>query len=256
MRSSAIGAKDARREGRIRESWDANAAAWTDAVRGGRIESRRLGTDAAIIDAARAWGMARVLDVGCGEGWLARALTPHGLAVVGVDGSEELIVAARQLGGGTFHVMRYESMSTNLESLGGPFDLVCFNFALLARDIRRPLAAVLRVLAPEGKILIQTTHPFVAVANTRYEDGWREESFHSFGDEFCSPMPYYFRTFASWLYELHAVGLAVIDCVEPLDPETGRPLSLLLVARSAPLDRGGLRRDLKRTTEAGHATGQ
>lgn len=66
---------------RLRRSWDANAHAWTDAVRNESIESRRLVTNAAIIEAVRSCGGQRVLDLGCGEGWLARALAAHGHAV-------------------------------------------------------------------------------------------------------------------------------------------------------------------------------
>jgi len=35
----------------IERSWRANAAAWSDAVRGGRIESRRVATDRAMLEA-------------------------------------------------------------------------------------------------------------------------------------------------------------------------------------------------------------
>ncbi|RFQ41343.1 class I SAM-dependent methyltransferase, partial [Pseudomonas sp. ATCC 13867] len=54
---------------RIRHSWQANADAWTRAVREQRIESRRLVTDAAILSAVAAGPARRLLDIGCGEGW-------------------------------------------------------------------------------------------------------------------------------------------------------------------------------------------
>jgi len=48
--------------------WQTNAAAWIKAVRQQEIESRRLVTDTAIIDAVLSLGPKHVLDVGCGEG--------------------------------------------------------------------------------------------------------------------------------------------------------------------------------------------
>ena len=48
-------------------SWQANADAWTAAVREQRIESRRLVTDVAILQAILALSPKRILDLGCGE---------------------------------------------------------------------------------------------------------------------------------------------------------------------------------------------
>ena len=74
---------------RISQSWIANADVWTSAVRERRIESRRVATDAAIVSAVLDQHPKTVLDLGCGEGWLARAL--HGVDVTGIDGSPALI---------------------------------------------------------------------------------------------------------------------------------------------------------------------
>lgn len=115
---------EAGRERELRFSWDVNAHAWTDSVRGGRIASRRLGTDAAILDAIFALAPRRVLDVGCGEGWLARELSRSGIPVLGVDGSETLIERARELGGGDFLVASYQEMSRNPHLAGGSYDAV------------------------------------------------------------------------------------------------------------------------------------
>jgi SAM-dependent methyltransferase len=83
----------------VAESWVANAEAWTAAVRGGAIPSRRAGTDAAIVEACAAalpaLAGAAVLDLGCGEGWLARALAARGARVAGADGSAPLVERAR-----------------------------------------------------------------------------------------------------------------------------------------------------------------
>ena len=66
-------------ERQIVESWTINALPWISAVREKKIESRRLVTDAAILDLVRSLSPKSVLDVGCGEGWLARALASYGI---------------------------------------------------------------------------------------------------------------------------------------------------------------------------------
>lgn len=58
----------------IIDSWRKNVESWTSAVRERRIDSRRLATDQAIIDATLSRSPHSVLDLGCGEGWLVRAL--------------------------------------------------------------------------------------------------------------------------------------------------------------------------------------
>lgn len=213
----------------LRASWDANAAPWTDAVRTGAIASRRAGTDAAVLEAVGARGPGRVLDVGCGEGWLARALTVRGFDVEGIDGSAALIEAATRSGGGTFRPLGYDEAAADPSTLGGPFDTVVCNFALLGDPLAPLLAALRAATAPGGRLVIQTVHPITA--GEPYADGWRTERFESFGTgEWCS-MPWYFRTFAGWLAEIHRARWRIEDCREPLDPATSRPLSLLLVCR-------------------------
>src|ERR1700689_2940465 len=65
-------------DAKIVESWRNNAHAWTSAVREQRIDSRALVTDRAIVDAVLARAPRSVLDIGCGEGWLARRLGGRG----------------------------------------------------------------------------------------------------------------------------------------------------------------------------------
>ena len=219
---------------RLEESWDANAGAWTEAVREGRIESRRLGTDRALLDAITARAPGRLLDVGCGEGWLARALAPLGFEVVGIDGSSELIESAERLGGGTFHVLGYERLVSDPAAAAGPFDVVVCNFSLLSEDVAPVLRSLVDRLTPDGALIVQTVHPFTAAGDDPYRDGWREEAFAGFGGGFRASMPWYYRTIGSWIRELRAAGLELTGCLEPLHPRAGRPLSLLLVARPAP----------------------
>ena len=69
-------------EALILDAWHANAQAWERAVREGRIASRKLVTDQAIVEAVLSRSPRTVIDLGCGEGWLARALARAGVQVV------------------------------------------------------------------------------------------------------------------------------------------------------------------------------
>jgi SAM-dependent methyltransferase len=212
---------------RLLASWHDNAAAWTAAVRSGAIESRRLATDAAILAAVLDRRPRQVLDLGCGEGWLVRALAQRGVAALGVDGSAPLVEAAARAGG-SFARLSYAELVAAPERCGAGFDLVVANFALLEEQILPLLAALRRIMTANGFLLVQTLHPLAA--GPPYEDGWRTEDFRGFGDAAWTPMPWYFRTLGSWLGVLRAAGFALHDLREPSHPKEGRPLSLLLEA--------------------------
>lgn len=220
--------------GELERSWTANAEGWTRAVREGRIESRRVATDAAIVQAVLEGSPRRVLDVGCGEGWLARALAERGVEVLGVDASAPLVDAARARGGASFQVRSYAEITADPGALGADFDAVVFNFALLDREVAPLLRAVRRILTPEGLLHVQTVHPWTARGDAPYRDGWRTETFAGFGPGFPEPMPWYFRTLESWASLLHRSGYRIRELREPAHPGTGQPLSLLLTCTSLP----------------------
>lgn len=228
-------------DGRFRRSWDDNAGHWTEAVRSGAIRSRISGTDAAIVDAIERLRPAALLDLGCGEGWLvrwlARALSRR---AVGIDGSADLIRrAGAAYPGGDYRCIDYDALAAEPALLGGPYDVIAANFALLSENIADLLRSLLRA-APDGTLVIQTVHPCIAVGDGRYEDGWREESFAAFGSGMWTPMPWFFRTLGSWHRILLDAGWHLRSLHEPTDPGNGRPLSLLMISgpSSVSLKRG------------------
>jgi 2-polyprenyl-3-methyl-5-hydroxy-6-metoxy-1,4-benzoquinol methylase len=218
------------REAALIWSWMANADAWTRAVREGRIASRRLATDAAIVEAVAERKPGRVLDLGCGEGWLMRALAERGIETIGLDVSLELVMAAEETGGGRYRCCSYEELVDDPTRAGGPYDAIACNFSLLGADLVPLLRALRRNLAAGGALVIQTVHPWTAAGDEGYADGWRTETFDAFGADYPEPMPWYFRTLASWVDALRDGGFRVATLREPVHPETGRPASLVMVA--------------------------
>lgn len=216
-------------ERQLSESWERNAAAWANSIEKGQIVSRRLATDDAILKAVLQCKPRRVLDAGCGEGWLARKLAGEDMEVLGIDGSVALIERAKAAGGASFEVLSYEQLIAEPAKLAGKFDCIVCNFSLLGETMVPLLKALKSKLANGGRLIIQTVHPFSAVGEEAYEDGWRVESFAGFEEAFPEPMPWYFRTVGSWVEQLNEAGLKIMAIDEPLHPETGRPLSLIFI---------------------------
>jgi 2-polyprenyl-3-methyl-5-hydroxy-6-metoxy-1,4-benzoquinol methylase len=213
------------------EAWRENAAPWTDAVRGKKIESRNLVTDAAIFDAVMSCKPRTALDIGCGEGWLARALAERGVKCTGVDVVPELVEKARNLGGGDFRVLSYEEMGQG--NLALRFDVAVANFSLIGGEaVDALISRVPDLLEKKGRFIVQTPHPVIATGDVPYADGWREGSWAGCGDNFSRPAPWYFRTLESWVKLIRDSGLQLAELREPMHPVTRRPASLILIAES------------------------
>ena len=219
-------------EQRILRAWLANAAPWSRAVRAQAIASRRLATDRAVVEAVAGLGVRRVFDVGCGEGWLARALSASGHEVIGVDAVPALIDDARAQGG-EFHVADYAALADRRLAVT-PCDAAVCNFCLLGNDsVRLLLRALPHYLQPAGWLVIQTLHPVAACGDAPYVDGWRDGSWAGCGESFTDPAPWYFRTFSSWLSLLRSSGYELVECREPTLPGAAAPCAVLFIARAA-----------------------
>jgi len=170
----------------IIDSWNKNAAPWVTAVRDGEIESRLLVTNRAIVEAVRSRAPASGIDIGCGEGWLVRAL--DGIAMTGVDVVPGLVDAARAAGGGEFLTMSYEAIAQGGLQLA--LDVAVCNFSLLGDEsVTGIFRAAPTFLRPGGALIVQTMHPVVACGDAPYRDGWRTGSWAGFNAGFTDPPP-------------------------------------------------------------------
>lgn len=214
---------------RIIDSWSRNTAPWVAAVRNGDIETRVLVTNEAIVDTVRGHAPRSAVDLGCGEGWLVRALPE--VAMVGVDAIAGLVDAARALdGGGDFRCLSYEEIAGGKLALSA--DLAVCNFSLIGNEAVDGLfGAAPSYLRPGGIMVVQTMHPVMACGDAPYLDGWRTGSWAGFSSDFQDAPPWYFRTLSSWIALFENNGLRLRELREPLHPHTGKPASLILVGQ-------------------------
>jgi SAM-dependent methyltransferase len=99
---------------------------------------RGLGFDVVVLEAVPHGS--RVLDVGCGDGSLVDHLAANGLEAVGIDpGAPE-------------HPRLIRKRVEDVDAIG-PFDAVCAVMALHHAELEPVLAAIARLLRPEGRLL-------------------------------------------------------------------------------------------------------
>jgi 2-polyprenyl-3-methyl-5-hydroxy-6-metoxy-1,4-benzoquinol methylase len=219
-------------DSRIVESWHRNAEPWTTAVRTNQIASRTLVTNAAVVNALLSRSPRTVLDIGCGEGWLSRALATHGISSIGVDVVPALIERARTAGGGDFRVASYEEIAAG--ALDVRVDAAVANFSLIGKEsVEGVVRRAPSMLTARGSLVIQTLHPVAACGDDPYVDGWRSGSWAGFSDDFSDPPPWYFRTIESWVALIGESGFHLVEMREPLHPETQRPASVIFIGQLA-----------------------
>ena len=99
---------------------------------------------------------ARILDIGCGAGLAAEALTRRGHEVLGIDAAREVIEAARAHAAGQELPVRYQVGTP--EQLGAAtFDVVtALEVVEHVADLRAFMATVSRLTRPGGLVFVST----------------------------------------------------------------------------------------------------
>lgn len=217
-------------EQKIINSWAANATNWIDIIDNNGIESRRLVTNKAIIDAVCKFKPTSVLDIGCGEGWLSKELYNNGIDITGVDVIPELIAKAKEKISSNFFVASYEDIYLTKIIFPKLFDAIVINFALIGKESTENLLSFLPgLLIPSGKLFIQTLHPDSRKSMNDYTSGWKQGSWDGLGEQFSMPYQWYFRTREDWLELFVKSGFTKITTAEIFHPLSGKPLSVIFI---------------------------
>lgn len=144
-----------------RELWDRKAQFW-DAMQGSEGNSfhRRL-IEPAVLRLLKLQPGERTLDVGCGNGVLARRLAKEGARVTAIDFSAIFIRLAEARGQAIhYHVMDAIDEEALLTLGEGRFDAITCTMALMDMPIIEPLfRAASRLLNARGRFVFATAHP-------------------------------------------------------------------------------------------------
>jgi 2-polyprenyl-3-methyl-5-hydroxy-6-metoxy-1,4-benzoquinol methylase len=204
----------------ILNSWQANSSSWIETIDQEEIYSRKLATNEAIVNSILRHHPQRVLDLGCGEGWLCRTLHPFHVSVCGVDGAAALIENAKKKGEGPdYHCYAYQEIRAGSAAFSalGTFDLIAFNFALF-EDTTATFALLdqLKSSLVNGGMLIIQTIGF----SPDQPSAWQKEDWRTLKRDFPAPFPWYYRSLAEWKtsFEQHQWKLLQHDCIlHPID---------------------------------------
>lgn len=173
----------------LRQAWDDNAADWVRWARSPELDHGfwRLNLPALLELLPEPRGEA--LDVGCGEGRVARELKRRGHRVVGLESSPALAAAARDADAG-FEVVVGDAAA--MPFADGRFDLVVASLSLMNMDdMPAVVREVARVSKAGGRFCFSALHPFnswgdsgsrsyfeIAAYEERIEEAGRAMTFH------------------------------------------------------------------------------
>jgi SAM-dependent methyltransferase len=173
----------------------------------------------ALLDALGSAEGLRVVDLGCGDAALGRALLSGGCArYLAIDGSKRMVEVARETLRGTAGEVELGDIE-DFSAPAGAFDLVVSRMALhYVEDVSRVLAACHACLVPGGRVVFTVVHPVVTSHDARASTdelraGWVVDDYFSGGpreqDWLGGAVVWHHRTVEAYVTALHGAGFAL-----------------------------------------------
>ena len=165
----------------------------------------------------------RVLDAGCGEGYLSRALTQRGAQVTGIDISPRLVEMARVKDANRTITYQVADLSQPLPAYQDHFDLIASFFVLNdVPDYRGFLTTLGSVLKRAGRFVLFMNNPYSLMMRGYITDYFAasDQAFPSRGlAEQGVKVHFYHRTLEDYLAASFAAGLQLQQLVDVPTPE-------------------------------------
>jgi len=196
----------------VRAAWDRAADAYTHGQTTGRDYYRYdfLGPAQAAL-CGDVSGL-RVLDVGCGSGYLAREMARRGAHVTAIDISPRMIALAREMEAAEPLGIGFQAIDA--AEIGGAFAAGSFDMAaacLALQDMADPATAlrgVRSVLRPGGRFVASITHPGTDTPFRQWERGEQRRKRWLCIDRYFDRVAVEY-TWTRWAYEFTTPALHV-----------------------------------------------
>lgn len=167
-------------------------------------------------------GGLRVLDAGCGEGYLARILAAHGARVTGADIAPRLLARARAKDPAGAISWRQGDLSQPAPDLAGQFELAASHMVLNdVADHRGFLRTVATALRPGGRYVLSMNNPYSFVVRGHVKDYFGGEemvSYRGLAEEGIKVF-FFHRTFEEYLDACLEAGFELRRLVDVPTPE-------------------------------------
>lgn len=209
------------------EVWETHAEWWRDTFASG--DDPEYVEQILPLVQSHIGGATNALDVGTGEGQIARLLKNNGVAgVTAIDGSTAMLDEARTRGGDIEFI---HCDVTSLPFEDETFDLV--TTVLVLEHVEALEAAtkeIGRVLKPGGRFLFLLNHPLLQTPNSGWiDDHILEEQYWRIGAYLVEDMtleeveagvkiPFVHRPLSAYINALARSGLFVQEMIEPAPP--------------------------------------
>ena len=166
--------------------WDEHAQWWIDGfTNGADPEYVEQIIPLAVEELA---GRVKVLDLGCGDGQIARALAAQGADILGVDPTQLHIDVAIERGGGPTYLL---GGATQIPAPDNSFDAVvaCLVFEHIDQ-MDEAMTEVARVLKPQGQFSFFLNHPLLQTPGS----GWIDDHIIDPPEQYWRIGPYLVET--------------------------------------------------------------